>query len=294
MIIKELNYEHLPLCVDIAFLRNNQPENNSAYCPKSREGIQGDFEYVMSSAGSLVVGYFTSDETSDGLAGFLLCYMNPENSWVDCVGPFFSNEWNEDVAKKMFSFADTKLTNAARFNFYFNTNNKNLHELMTVLSAERRDNEYNLLLKKSDYKTQQIKHNIVPYSNRFESDVKKILIDTFPDSYVTGNELIASIGKDREVFCALDESGAFVGYGVLKLYDDTYYVTAEIFAVAEGYRGKGYGWALLNSVVECAFNVHNADRVGLIVDRLNTHARDLYYSCGFKLDVENSSYCVKK
>ena len=62
--------------------------------------------------------------------------------------------------------------------------------------------------------------------------------------------------------------------------------------VAEFARGKGYGWALLNSVADCAFNKYNADTVDLIVDKLNTHARELYYSCGFKLTVENAAYCL--
>lgn len=288
--IRALSSDYLQQCVDIAFLRNNQPENNSAYCPKSKENIRGDFEFIMGNHGSLMIGYFSHDD----LAGILGCFVNPESNWVDCVGPYFSSEWSEDAAKEMFAFAESKLANAARFNFYFDVRNKNLHRLMELLSAERNDNEYHLLLKKANYKPQQLKRSVVPYSDKFENDVIQILHDTFPDAYVSGRELIDSIGKDREVFCALDENSAFVGYGVLKRYDDASRITAEIFAVSEGSRSKGYGWALLNAVVDCALNKFNADTVDLVVDRLNTHASDLYYSCGFKLAVENASYCIKR
>ena len=287
--IMELNSSHLEQCVDIAFQRNNQPENNSAYCPKSKGSIKADFEFLMSNPGNLMVGYFADDN----LMGILGCFVNPENHWVDCSGPFFNADWSEDIAKEMLAFAGARLANAARFNFYFDTRNENLHRLMTRLSAERRDNEYHLLLKKADYTPQLLKHNIVRYVEKFENDVIQILHDTFPESYVSGRELIDSIGKDREVFCALDENGEFVGYGVLKRYgNETTHMNAEIFAVAEGARGKGYGWALLNAVISCALNDFNADTVDLIVDKLNTHARDLYYSCGFTLDVENASYCI--
>jgi len=288
--VKECSHNYLQQCIDIAFLRNNQPENNCAYCPKSKESIQADFEFIMDNPDCLMIGCFDG-ETLKGIIG---CFMNPDNKWVDCIGPFFSDEWSDDIAKDMFTFVKSKLFNAERYNFYFDVRNKNLHRLMELLSATRNDNEYRLLLKKADYKPQQTKHNVVSYSDRFKSDVIQILHDTFPESYVSDEELIASIGKNREIFCALDENGVFVGYGVLKRYDEhPNHVTAEIFAVQEGKRGKGYGWALLNAVIDCAFNNLDADIVDLIVDRLNTHASDLYYSCGFKLMVENSAYCVK-
>ncbi|MCL2704536.1 MAG: GNAT family N-acetyltransferase [Defluviitaleaceae bacterium] len=230
----------------------------------------------------------------DNLKGIFGCFINPENNWVDCLGPFFIGEWSGDDAKGMFEFANAKLPKAVRFNFYFDSRNRNLHRMMESLSAQRRDNEYILLLEKLNYKPQQIKHNIVSYSDEFENDVIQILHDTFPDSYISGRELISSIGKDRDVFCALNENGVFVGYGVLKRYkDNPDHMTAEIFAVAEGARGEGYGWALLNMAVDCALNRYNADTVDLVVDKLNTHASDLYYSCGFKLMAENSSYCIK-
>jgi len=193
----------------------------------------------------------------------------------------------------MISYAKSKLPKAERFNFCFDTRNLNLHQLMESLSAERNDNEYILLLNKTNYKPRQIEQNIIAYNSNFENDVIKLKNNTWADSYITDKDLINSINKDRDVFCALDENGKFVGYGILKRYDDDNRMTAEVFAVAEHARGKGYGWALLNTVVDCAFNKYNANIVDLVVDRLNTHARDLYYSCGFNLNIENAAYCIK-
>jgi len=285
---RECNADYLQQCTDIAFLRNNRPESNSSYCPKSRESIHDDFAYIINNPGSILLGYFDNDI----LTGVLGCFTNPDNNWVDCLGPFFKDEWSQRHAKEMFAYAKSKLVKAVRFNFYFDTRNKDLHQLMESLSARRNDNEYILLLKKADYVPQRVKHNIIEYNSNFENDIIKLKNDTWADSYITDKDLITSINKDRDIFCALDESGAFVGYGVLKRYNDGSRITAEMFAVKEIARGKGYGWALLNTVVDCAFNKYNADSVDLVVDRLNTHARDLYYSCGFKLDVENAAYCL--
>jgi len=271
-------------------MRNSQPENNSAYCPKAKSSIHSDFEFIMDHPGSLMIGHFSGDT----LTGIFGCFMNSDNNWCDCIGPFFEGEWSQDDAKEMFAFAKSKLAKAVRFNFYFDTKNTNLHRLMASLSAERNDNKYILLLKKVDYKPQLLKQNIIAYTIGFANDIVQLKNDTWADAYLTDNDLLNSIGKDREVFCALDENDSLVGYGVLKRYDgDTRHATAEVFAVAESVRGKGYGWALLNTVVDCALNKYNADTVDLVVDRLNTHARDLYCSCGFKLTVENAAYCIK-
>ena len=273
----------------MAYLRNSQPESNSAYCPKSKESIHDDFAFILDNSDSTLLGCFDNDI----LIGVLGCFVNLDNNWVDCSGPFFKGEWNQGDAIAMFTYAKSKLAKAQRFNFYFDTRNKNLHKLMELISAERNDNEYILVLKKSDYKPQQLHRNVIAYDSRFESDIIKLKNDTWAESYITDNDLLNSINKDRDVFCALDGNESFVGYGVLKRYGESDHMTAEVFAVAEHARGKGYGWALLNNVIECAFNKYNATTLDLVVDRLNTHARDLYYSCGFKLDVENAAYCLK-
>jgi len=288
--IREINATHLQQCVEIAFLRNNQPESNSAYCPEEKDAIHDDFNFLMSNPDNLMIGYF-DDDTLIGIFGF---FISPDNNWVDCVGPFFEDDWNQDAAKEMFEYAYSRFTQAVRFNFYFNTKNENLHNFVQLLSAERNDNEYVLLLKKADYKPQAIKHTVVMYEDKFKSEFIRMFNDTFPVLYISPESVIEAIGKDREVFCVLDESGIFVGYGVLKRYSDSSHATAEIFGVDEKARGKGYGWAVLNTALDYALNRHNVDTVDLIVDKLNNHARELYYSCGFKLKVENAAYCIKK
>jgi len=280
---------NLPQCVELAFVKNNQPESNCAFCPKAKESIHEDFEFIINDSDCLMVGYFIDD----ALVGILGCFFNPDNKWVDCVGPFFSNEWNPVYAKNMFLFAKDSLDKAVRFNFYFNKKNENCYKLMSILSAEQQDNEYVLRLDKVDYKPQQINHRIVEYSDDFANELVMLHDTTFHDVYVTGKDIIASIGKTRKAFCALDEGGAFAGYGILKYADNTSHLTAEIFAVKKEKRGYGYGWALLNTVVDSAFNQHTGKIIDLIVDKLNTNARDLYFSCGFKLTVENMVFCLR-
>ncbi len=287
--IKSCGIDYLSQCVEIAFERNMLPESNCAFCSKSRANIREDFAFIMDDPDCLMVGCFMDDN----LTGILACFISPDNHWVDCAGPFFKNEWDLDHAKDMFLFAKTTLGKAVRFNFYFSAKNENCHRLMETLLAERQDNEYILVLDRTDYNPQQIKHRVVKYVDDYENELVRLHDDTFQDVYVTGRDIVKSIDETREVFCVLDEDGSFAGYGVLKYADDKGRLTAEIFAVKKEKRGKGYGWALLNTVVDSAFSKHNGNVVDLVVDKLNTNARDLYDSCGFKLAAENEAFCIR-
>ena len=287
--IKVCDIEHLPQLVEIAFKRNSIPTSNCAFCSSSAKSITRDFEFIINSPDCLMVGAFCNSI----VVGMLGCFVNPDNNWVDCCGPFFRDEWDQDIAKNMFDFAKSTFTKAVRFNFFFNKQNKDYHSLMGALSAERGDNEYILLLDKADYKPQEIKAHVVPYTDKYEKALVKLHDTSFPDVYVTGRDIIAALDKNREVFCVLDENGVFAGYGVLKFTKESKRLTAEIFAVESEKRGKGYGWALLNAVLDAAFNKYDGEVVDLVVERLNTHAKNLYYSCGFRLSVENEAFWLK-
>ncbi len=285
--IKLCDKIHLTQCIEIAFKKNSVPETNCAYCPNTELGIKEDIQHLMDDSNSCVIGLFDNDR----LLGFLGCFHNPNNHWVDCIGPFFNINWNESYAKEMLTFAQNFLVTAKRFNFYYNIQNKDVHQLMLKLNAIQNDNEYILVLNENDYVAQQINQNIIEYDDLFKDELIALHDNTFKDVYITGNEIIEA--KNRKVFCALDGNNNFVGYGVLKFDMNYHHFTAEIFAVKENKRKKGYGWALLNKVVASAINEFNAKTIDLVVDKFNSNAKELYYLCGFKLKVENESFYVE-
>ena len=287
--IKRCNPDHLFQCVEIAYLRNSIPENNCAFCPASKELIMKDLEFLLNDPNSLLVGYFDHDL----LIGFCGCFVNPQNNWGDFVGPFFKGEWDHSIAVALLPSVKDALPNVKRFNFYFNTKNQDYHNLMCDVYAVRQDNEYIHKMDRKDYIHRSIKASVVSYNPEYSNSLIHLHEKAFPDVYITGQDIIDSVGKTREVFCVLDENGDFAGYGILKLAKNNEHLTAEVFAVDEKHRGKGYGWALLNTVVNSAFNKHNRKAVYLVVDKLNTHAMNLYYSCGFKLVTENAAYCLR-
>jgi len=285
--IKFLDTKFLDQCIELAHSRNSVPETNCAYCCIDRQSIAADLEGMFADEHSIMLGAF-DDEDLVGIMGFFVHSPCGDGGVADCCGPFFAGNWNADLARDLFDNARRALSGVARINFYFNAKNADYHALMADLSAVHYDNEYTLTLRKDDFVQQDFAPFVVPFDPAHKPAFVALLDKTFPDSYVGGEELIANIGKTRKIFCALDDDGGLVGYGVLKI--DQGNAWAEIFAVDEKHRGKGYGGALLNRVIAAAFDNHDVWSIDLVVDKMNTRAADLYYSFGFKMAVENSAY----
>ncbi|MCL2343542.1 MAG: GNAT family N-acetyltransferase [Firmicutes bacterium] len=287
--MKKCDLSDLPRCVDIAFRRNNTPESSCAFCPRSKAAIESDFRALLPDPDCLLAGCFDGG-TRIGVLG---CFMNPENGWVDLIGPFLDGDWDGARAIKLVRFAMDTLPKAKQFNFYFDARNENAHRLAEVLNAERKDNEYIMVLSRADYVPQRTGRTVVSYTAQYGTELAGLHDKTFPDIYVSGAEILSTVGETREAFCALDEDGAFAGYGVLALEGGGRALCAEIFAVKEEFRGQGFGWALLNAVCAAAFRDHRGDTVILVVDKLNAGARALYESCGFRLKTENEACRVR-
>ena len=278
---------HLNTCVDIAYSQNCISQHNCAYCASTKNSIFTDFENLLDNSMSLIVGYFNYDDELLGLFGF---YFNHFNNWVDCIGPFFKINYDQTVTKNMFEFAQKTLIKANRFNFYFNIKNRNTHDLMLQLKSTKRDNEYILSINHKDYKPLHNSINIINFEDKYSNNIISLHEDSFKDIYVSGQNIVESSGKNRKIFCALNSKEEFVGYGILAFNITTNYLCAEIFAVKKEYQNMGYGRSLLNKVISHGFTNYNCDNISLVVDKLNTNAASLYYSCGFKLIVENESY----
>lgn len=288
MIIKACGKEELDNCVQIAAKRNRLAESNCSYCPKEEADIRRDFAYIINNAACFMAGWFDAGV----LAGIMAFFVNPENGWADCIGPFFADKFDKNAAKALFMFAQTHLEKVVRYNFYFNALNVNMHQFVEELYAQRQDNEYILRLNRSDYIPQKFSAKVIEYSDIFESELLQLHSKTFPEVYVSGADIVSSIEKKRRVFCVLNEHDIFAGYGVLYFHENNRCLTAEIFAVKEEMRGKGLGRALFCSVIEYGFAKCGAEKIQLVVDKWNTTAQRLYFSCGFQLVVENEVYYI--
>lgn len=112
--------------------------------------------------------------------------------------------------------------------------------------------------------------------------IDKYKLTTFEDgALVISEDFLEAISRNSIFACWKDD----------ELNKDRS-ATAEIVAVKEGYRGKGYGRAILSYLIDKAFTFFEADKIDLIVEEDNEKAISLYLDLGFVIVTENKCYIV--
>ncbi|HEX3078115.1 MAG TPA: GNAT family N-acetyltransferase [Lachnospiraceae bacterium] len=278
------DYEQM---VDLAYRKNNDPTHFSAFFPRRRDSIERELTFGLESFDHILIGNF-QDGTLNGLLSF---YIDKDKNNTDCAGPFIDGDFLP-VAKAMLDYGKSMLSSSMRYTFYFGRMNQECIEFMKINDACDQGNEYQLILKRDSYikLSSTIHVDVLPaeYSKNFIQLHDMI----FPGIYISGTEIIQSIGKDRKVFCIIEDE-KLLGYSVLKIYENSKSSTAEIIAVHEEYRHQGYGRLLLNRVIEEALSDSSIETVDLIVDKINRNALSLYYAVGFELKEEMCNYQVR-
>jgi ribosomal protein S18 acetylase RimI-like enzyme len=285
MIIK-CSSDDLKQMIELAFQKNNEPSHFSAFCPLKKERIKNEFMEGINSDDTFYAGVFENGI----LKGLMGCYVDMERRNTDCSGPFIEGDFLRN-SKAMYDYARSFADSSMKYTFYFGKNNTDCIHLMELIQAENQGNEYQLIIKRENYRklSTPIPVEVLPsgYTDRLAA-----LHDTiFPDVYISGKGIVKSLGKDREVFCAMEES-RLIAYSVLKTYDNSLSATAEIIGVDKDYRHRGYGRAVLNKLLEETFKNSSVEKIDLIVDKINENALGLYYSMGFELLQENCCYIV--
>lgn len=110
----------------------------------------------------------------------------------------------------------------------------------------------------------------------------------FPDIYISGQDVIADVGKNHHVFVLLEEE-RIAAFSVLCTHGNRR-ATAELIGVKEDKRGQGYGRAVLSYLAFWAFGLMGMEALDLIVDSGNEKALRLYLDFGFQMECENRCY----
>ena len=288
--IRKCTKNELEQAVDLAFKMNNKKEYYSAFCPLSRDSIHREFEVAINSSEYIVAGNFKGNQ----LTGLLLCYFDMEKRNGDCIGPFIDTVTENYLllAIQLFEFIKSQVDVEMKYTFSFAKENVECINFLESINADRRVNEYNLLLERKSFvpylNTAEINNLDRAYYNQFIQLHDFI----FPDIYVSGKDIIKDINKNRFVFSIIKE-GRLVAYSILRLYENSKTAIAEIIGVDEEYRGKGYGKAILNHLIEYSFSNDDIEEIELIVDGDNENAISLYKSLGFAVNAENCCYIAK-
>jgi ribosomal protein S18 acetylase RimI-like enzyme len=163
---------------------------------------------------------------------------------------------------------------------------------MERMNAENEGNEFLLKVLRSDFVGADNKIDIEELESSFYDAFIGLHDSIFPDAYVSGKDILASLAKDRRVLC-ITCGDALAGYGVIKKAEGSKRAVIEVLGVDKAERGKGLGKALLLAMLQSVFDDQKTEAADLVVEKVNDRALGLYLSCGFKIEAENCSFCVK-
>ena len=277
--------EDLDVFVDFAYRINRQLERSSSFCSKSEHSIRIDL------LGSTEHQGLAGAWKSGMLIGIISTYMDELKHNIDCFILIDSNLCNyEETAKLLLDYVRKGIDQQFHFTFFFSKENVECSTFLKSLNAFQKPNEYGLLLIKEN-KSHGVKSDSIQllpalYHQKFI----ELHDEIFPDVYISGKEIIDSLGKNRHVFAWIEDD-QIKAYSVLFLRGNLR-ATAEIIAVHQDFRGKGLGKKILNHLIHAAFYDFGLEAVDLIVDSDNLNALKLYLDIGFAIEFENHCYIL--
>ena len=272
--------------VELAYRKNNEEAHYSAFCYTRRDKIEEEFTGSIASEDCILIGYFSGNT----LQGLLTGFIDYDRRSVDCSGPFAEGDFNE-ISKQMFDLMKSQLPAPMKYIYYFGSKNEDCLSFLQMIGAKDQGNEYILYLQREQFIPFKAPVQAVPLQTEQQEQFIKLHDAIFPEVYISGKGIIKSLGADRQVLCIM-EGLEIIAYSVLKTYKRHNKATAEIVAVAEKHRHRGYGRIVLNQLVQKALEDKTIDAVDLVVDKVNENALSLYLSMGFKVERENYSYCI--
>lgn len=261
---------------------NSIVEHSSTFCSNKLENIQRDIQDSISSNTAIEC------RQDNQLIGVLICYVDQEKSNADCSLLLDPDVAYENIAAKLFEFMRNQLSPSIKYTFFFPKENKDYKDFLDTIGAKREVNEYSLLLKRGDEKLPTHSLTITDLAMENYTQFIELHDDIFPDVYISGKDIIDDIGNLHFAYTIVDNE-QIVAYSILKLKGSKR-ATAEVVAVRECLRGKGYGRIILSHLVKTALETYGMDYVDLIVDCDNENALHLYLDLGFKIESENCCY----
>jgi GNAT superfamily N-acetyltransferase len=283
-VIKKCELKDIEVISQYAYRINNMLEHSSNFCPKSLETIEQDLK------SSIALNSTYGCWLENRLIGIISCYTDQAKNNTDCSLLIETDVCYDDVAIELFNTVRSQINSDMHYTFFFPKENINCSNFLQKIGAHREVNEYCLLLKHGN-------ENIVPTSLpiselplEYYAQLEKLHDCIFPGVYISGKDIITDIGNKHFVFSLIDNN-TLIAYSVLRLNGGKC-ATAEIVAVREDYRHKGYGRAVLAHLISIAFKKYCMDCINLIVDGDNENAIRLYLDLGFNIETENCCYTV--
>ena len=264
---------------------NASRQTGSTFCCAKAADIRRDFEQSME------WGFAC---WADGRpVGLVSCFPDREKGNADCslLLDACGADYRE-AAGALLARARERLGPGMACTFFFPVENGECRGFLEQAGARRQVNEYILRLGREAWsEPRDMAAEPRPVREGELADFAALHDQVFPGVYVSGRDILEDLGKGRFVYVVSDSAG-LAAYGVLKPQSNEQAV-AEVLAVRQDARQRGYGGAILNHLAREAFFRLGVRRLELGVDGDNQNALKLYLDTGFQVFQENNCYILR-
>lgn len=261
---------------------NLKSQHHIGYCGKKADEIlhtlEENFGDVPAKDAFLIA---TEHNKMIGVCGF---DADIERGTAEIWGPFVDHIDALQVSKILWESLSTQFPKTIQSVRLFPENdNKMVIDFAKVFSFDTVSKE--TILKCSKQSFSSIKNDeVITLSSNHYSSLIKLHNQLFPNTYLTGTEMVEGLNEKSIVFGVLGKCGNLLGYLYGKADPEYGEGSIEFFGVSPSSRNKGIGSSLLARGLEWLFSFQSIEEVTLCVNSDNTKAIRLYLKLGFQID----------
>ncbi|MGG3943854.1 N-acetyltransferase [Peribacillus psychrosaccharolyticus] len=268
---------------------NSQPKNHTGYCGSDRKEIQKKLEEDFSDL-ELEDSFIVISENKQLIAALGFDVDRKKQS-AEIWGPFIlnSDHWTEQTSMLWNEFM--KKTESKKigtyFAFYHEENKKGIRWMESLNAKET--GKHQILVSKTEVTNGEILEEISP---PFYEEVIKLHNELFPETYLTGADMISDLSEEKRLLIIPDGDQSIQGYVYLEGDSVFQEGNLEFIAVEREHQKKGLGKKLVQAGLTYLYENMNVAEVSLCVNVNNAAAINLYKKSGFHEEMKLVSFKV--
>lgn len=284
--ISVMNKEEIDVVAQFISEINKVEDSHIGYCGVDPLEIANSLREDIAYENSFLTVY--QEGKLIGILGFDADF---DNQRAEIWGPFVK-EGNWDLVSNLWSrMLELLPEQIISLCMFPNRANHKVLELAESLSFNRHSDQTILNFNRSRILELE-KVKLPELEEDFYSEMGQLHDQYFPNTYLSGEQIISRLNEERKVFIVVNE-GRLSGYIYAEVVPEFGEGSIEFFAVQESDRGKGIGGQLLTAALKWFFTFDGIKSITLCVSSDNQYAIRLYKKVGFE-QIHELCYFTKK
>lgn len=267
---------------------NSYQEHHIGYCGKKLDDIYNTLEENFGDVPARDAFFIATEGNKIvGACGF---DADIERGRAEVWGPFIDHVNSMEIAKMLWETMIVEIPDPIQTIYLFpERRNETVIKLANTLSFDFVSKETILTCTNQSFRGIG-NDNVITLSSEHYSFLVELHDQIFPDTYLSGEEMVKEISEQSIAFGVVDKDSNLLGYLYAEAEPEFGEGSIEFFGVNPASRNKGVGSSLLAKGVEWLFTFPSIEKVSLCVESDNTSAIRLYRSIGFEIEHQLTFY----